>query len=202
MQAKHQPAIMFTVRQSLKLRLSSSIVRPHSLVVHTLPRLFIVPSLQNVAHSEGNTSLSRLSTFCTRSSGRDVQPVEAFELQPVASIDVLDEERRWVAAQVTAWLNEEWTPLDVHTALGNAAADAYCSLRVQGENEMGSILLGLSSQLMSFDFFDTFTDPFEVSNKVVELVMMRSGCDVCCTSPADKERMTRVSVDLEGGSQN
>lgn len=32
--------------------------------------------------------------------------------------------------------------------------------------------------------------------KVVELVMMRAGCDVCCTSDSDKERMDRVSLEL------
>jgi hypothetical protein len=36
---------------------------------------------------------------------------------------------------------------------------------------MGTVLMGLSSDLMAFDFTETFTGPFEVANKV--------GCSVC-----------------------
>lgn len=33
----------------------------------------------------------------------------------------------------------------------------------------------------------------QVANKVVEMLMMRSGIDVCCTSDDDVQRMERVS---------
>ena len=36
----------------------------------------------------------------------------------------------------------------------------------------------------------------QVANKVVELVMMKGGCDVCCTSEADRERMERIEAGL------
>ena len=31
---------------------------------------------------------------------------------------------------------------------------------------------------------------------MVELVMMKGGCDVCCTSEADRERMERIELSL------
>ena len=83
-----------------------------------------------------------------------------------------------VAAQVTAWLDEEWTPLEVHAALGRATGDAYYRLRagagagagaVTGDQISGSgrditdILLGLSTELMAFQLRETFTGPFEVN---------------------------------------
>ena len=37
----------------------------------------------------------------------------------------------------------------------------------------------------------------QVANKVVELVMMKGGCDVCCTSEADRERMERIAAGLD-----
>lgn len=37
----------------------------------------------------------------------------------------------------------------------------------------------------------------QVSNKVVEMLMMRSGIDVCCTSDEDVQRMQRL-----GGSDS
>lgn len=33
---------------------------------------------------------------------------------------------------ITLWLDEEWTPLEVHQRLGKAAAKAYAALRQQG----------------------------------------------------------------------
>lgn len=73
--------------------------------------------------------------------------------------------------QVTTWLDEEWTPLEVHARVGEAAASAYADLRAAGKQEMGDILLGLSSELLSVEaekrlFHDTFTGAFEVANKV------------------------------------
>jgi hypothetical protein len=63
---------------------------------------------------------------------------------------------------VALWLDEEWTPLDVHKDLGQAAAEAYGNLRGSGETDMGDLLLGLSNELMTFNFRETFTGPFEV----------------------------------------
>lgn len=123
--------------------------------------------------------------------------VEEFMLPSITSNEEFAKESRWVQRQVATWLNEEFTPLDIHADVGVAAAKAYCKLRAQGESEAGTILLGLSSELLNFNFRETFTSAFEVSNKVMEMVMMRSGCEVCCTSPGDKERLMRVSQELE-----
>ena len=40
---------------------------------------------------------------------------------------------------------------------------AYTSLRAQGEDDMGSLVLGMSNELLELDFRDTFTNAFEVS---------------------------------------
>lgn len=64
--------------------------------------------------------------------------------------------------QITTWLDEEWTPLPAHAVVGAATAEAYCRLRAKGENEVGSILLGLGAELLSVNFYDTFTSAFEV----------------------------------------
>jgi hypothetical protein len=37
-----------------------------------------------------------------------------------------------LAGMITLWLDEEWTPLEVHQRLGKAAAKAYATLRHQG----------------------------------------------------------------------
>ena len=67
-----------------------------------------------------------------------------------------------VAAQVTAWLDEEWAPLPVHAELGRATAAGYSRLRAAGGRDVTDVLLGLSAELMPFNFKETFTGPFEV----------------------------------------
>ncbi|GBF97236.1 hypothetical protein Rsub_09927 [Raphidocelis subcapitata] len=101
----------------------------------------------------------------------------------------------WIAGAVALWLDEEWTPQGVHQDLGRAAGDAYARIRAGGEDEMGGLLLGLSNELMGFgNWREAFVGPFDVANKVVEMLMMREGTDVCCTTDADRERLDRLSA--------
>jgi hypothetical protein len=54
----------------------------------------------------------------------------------------------------------------VHKDLGRVAGDAYARLRAAGEDEMGGLLMGLSNELMAFNYRECFVGPFDVSNKV------------------------------------
>lgn len=48
---------------------------------------------------------------------------------------------------------------------------AYKNLRIDGENDMVSILLGVNTQLMEFDFRETFVDSFAVSIKNLNSIL-------------------------------
>lgn len=137
-------------------------------------------------------------------------------------------------------------------------AQAYLRVRQQeGMSEMGDLVLGLATELMTcgFDFQPTFTSPFDVSpaplekrnsraaspsshqrpctplhprcmlpnparqtppatlttkppcpahqvsNKCVELLMLRQGCDVCCTSDSDRTAIQRFEAQLAAERQ-
>lgn len=58
---------------------------------------------------------------------------------------------------------------------------------------MADVVLDLSSELQTFNFRDAFVDAFEVSNKVVELMMQRQGIDVCCSTDQDASLTERYS---------
>jgi hypothetical protein len=78
-----------------------------------------------------------------------------------------------------AWQDDEWQVQDNHRDLGIAVGKAYRAVRSAGENDIGSILLSIASDLEAFDFYDTFTGNFEVANKAVELLMSKDGQEVC-----------------------
>lgn len=113
------------------------------------------------------------------------------------SVDELRQEAEWLADMVRLWLDEEWLPLDVHGDVGRATAQAYVKLRRQGASEAGDVLLGLGTELLGFDFSETFTSGFDVGNKSVELLMLRQGIAVCCTTEADRQAIQRYERQLE-----
>lgn len=102
---------------------------------------------------------------------------------------------------IAMWLDEEWTPLEVHKELGQAAGDAYVKCRQHGDDDVSSLVLSISNELLSFNYRETFTNAFEVGNKVVEMLMMRSGVDVCCTTEDDAARMQRFAASQDESSR-
>jgi len=123
-------------------------------------------------------------------------------LPRAADAAALEAEAGWLGDLMRFHLDEEWCPLDVHADLGRKLAEAYRAIRSGGEDELGGIILALSGELLAFDFTESFVNAFEVSNKAGELLMMRAGMEVCCTSPADAtliERFDRHRQAAAGG---
>lgn len=107
----------------------------------------------------------------------------------------LQEQEEWLANQVQSWLNDEWTELSIHQDLGRATAkvrslygklrfnkcsqrclisyvsilQAYRNARSQGKSEIGEVLLSISSDLLSFNFRETFVNAFDVSQHAIVL---------------------------------
>ena len=68
---------------------------------------------------------------------------------------------------------------------------AYTKLRQQGQDDVSDLVLELANELLTFNYRETFVNAFEVSNKVVQLLMIRQGCDVCCASADDLTAIER-----------
>ena len=83
--------------------------------------------------------------------------------------------------------------MDIHTDVGAATAAAYIKCRNDGANDMADLVLALSNELLAFDFTETFTGAFDVGNKVVELLMQRSGINVCCTGDGEESLIDRYA---------
>eukprot|EP00891_Asterochloris_glomerata_P005117 jgi/Astpho2/5117/Aster-06329 len=94
------------------------------------------------------------------------------------STEELQADEQYLAGAIAEWLDDEWTPLNVHRELGIAAGQAYTQVRRGGERELGAVLLGITTELLTFDFRETFVDPFAVGNKAAALLMERMGREV------------------------
>jgi hypothetical protein len=161
--------------------------------LHSQPHT-VLPCLRTWRSCSSHSSPQRRCTVLPRArSIDDIEPVPAATLPSLNSMDEVEYEAMWIAGMIRCWLDDEWTPLDVHRDLGEATARVYMDIRQEGvENEVGDVVLGIGAGLLDFNFRECFVGPFDVANKVAELLMLKkSGCDVCCVSEADKEAIER-----------
>ena len=75
------------------------------------------------------------------------------------------------AQAVAGW--RKWSLQEPHKELGLRAAEKCTSMRLEGCEDMGSLVMGVAADLIEFDFSDTFVNAFEVANKCSEILMMR-----------------------------
>ena len=52
--------------------------------------------------------------------------------------------------------------------------------RLEGENDVGSLLIAILSEMKSFDFTQSFYGEFAVANAVSDLLLESIGVDTCC----------------------
>lgn len=113
-------------------------------------------------------------------AGADADKVAGVTLAPVPDMPA---ERKWVSGVLRKWLDEEWTPLDCHVAIGERVSEIYINRRLAGDDDIGSIILAIGTGLIDeIDLWmESFTSSFEVANKLSELLMLRMDMEVCCT---------------------
>lgn len=93
----------------------------------------------------------------------------------------------------------EWSLQEPHKELGLRAAEKCTSMRLEGCEDMGSLVMGVAADLIEFDFSDTFVNAFEVANKCSEILMMREGYEVCCINKDDMSRQARYEEMVANG---
>lgn len=107
-----------------------------------------------------------------------------------------------MAGMVELWLDENWERgAAINRAIGEAAAASYearwCEVSSgasTSEEAFGGLVLAMAEDLLGFDFSDSFVSAFEVANKVIEMLMLREGVDVCCVSEEDLTRADRYEA--------
>lgn len=104
------------------------------------------------------------------------EPVEDGVILPTLPGEQLAEERDWLQKEITNWLDTEWeqgSPQPIHSEIGQRAAQIYYRLRMEGENDLTSILFALGGGLETMDFSRAFVGPWNVANKVSELLLLQ-----------------------------
>lgn len=104
-----------------------------------------------------------------------LEPVEdGIKLPPLQSPEHLEEETGWLEMQIREWLDIEWEqgePQQIHADIGVRAGQVYKRQRMEGEDDLSSVLLAIGLELEGMDFSSAFVGPWNVANKTAEFLL-------------------------------
>lgn len=91
-----------------------------------------------------------------------------------------EQEGRWLHSALLNWLNQEFIPEQVNRQIAERAAQIFVRQRMEGENDLGSLVIAIVTEMESFDFSESFFSEFAVANAVSDLLLDSLGIDRCC----------------------
>lgn len=105
------------------------------------------------------------------------QPLTPITLPPLENPQL---EGDWLQSRLLAWLNAEYLPEPANVAIARRVSQVFVRHRLEGEDDLGSLVMAILTELQSFDFSDSFYSEFTVANAVGDLLCDRLGIDRCC----------------------
>jgi hypothetical protein len=88
----------------------------------------------------------------------------------------------WLQQALQQWLNEEFLPEPVNDVIAHRAASIYRRQRMEGEDDVGCLLMAILTEMQAFDFSKSFYSEFAVANAVSDLLLKQFlGITPCCS---------------------
>jgi len=89
-------------------------------------------------------------------------------------------EGEWLQVVLQRWLDEEFLPEPANQQIAQRAAQIFVRQRMEGENDLGALVIALISEMQAFDFSKSFYGEFAIANAVSDLLLESLGIDRCC----------------------
>jgi hypothetical protein len=105
------------------------------------------------------------------------EPIQAVTLPPLRNPQ---QEGEWLQAGLLRWLDQEFIPEAVNQHIAERAAQVFVRQRMEGENDLGSLVIAIVTEMQAFDFSSSFFSEFAVANAVSDLILDSLGVDRCC----------------------
>jgi hypothetical protein len=105
------------------------------------------------------------------------QPITPITLPPV---EKPQQEGEWLQAALVKWLDEEFIPETVNQEIAQRASQIFVRQRMEGENDLGSLVIAILTEMQAFDFSKSFFSEFAIANAVSDLLLDSLGIDRCC----------------------
>ncbi|NET01750.1 MAG: hypothetical protein F6K62_14770 [Sphaerospermopsis sp. SIO1G2] len=105
------------------------------------------------------------------------EPIPPITLPPADNPQL---EGEWLQKQLLIWLNTEFIPEPVNSTIAQRAAQIFIRQRMEGENDLGSLVIAIVTEMQAFDFSKSFYGEFAIANAVSDLLLDSLGIDRCC----------------------
>ncbi len=96
------------------------------------------------------------------------------------AIEHPEQEGQWLKEALQKWLNEEFIPETVNEEIAQQASQIFVRQRLEGENELGALVVAIVTEMQAFDFSGSFYGEFAIANAVSDLILDSLGYDRCC----------------------
>ena len=106
--------------------------------------------------------------------------VEPIPLITLPSLQDPFKEGEWLQNNLQAWLNTEFIPEAINTTIAERATQIYVRQRLEGENDLGSLVIAIVTEMQAFDFRESFYSEFAIANAVSDLILDSLGINRCC----------------------
>ncbi|MEA5533843.1 hypothetical protein [Crocosphaera sp. XPORK-15E] len=106
-----------------------------------------------------------------------VEPIPPITLPPIRHPQ---QEGEWLQIALQNWLDQEFIPEKVNENIAKRAAQIFVRQRLEGENDLGSLVIAIVTEMQAFDFRESFFSEFAVANAVSDLILDSLGIDRCC----------------------
>jgi hypothetical protein len=106
-----------------------------------------------------------------------VQPIPPITLPP---IEDSVQEGEWLKTALHEWLNREFIPELINEKIAHRASQIFVRQRLEGENDLGSLVIAIITEMQAFDFRESFYSEFAIANAVSDLILDSLGIDRCC----------------------
>ncbi len=105
------------------------------------------------------------------------EPIPPITLPPAT--DAV-KEGAWLRTALETWLDREFIPEAIHGIIAQRAAQIYTRQRMEGENDLGSLVIAILTEMQGFNFKESFVGEFTIANAVSDLILASLGIDNRC----------------------
>ncbi|MDF5717953.1 MAG: hypothetical protein PUP93_29835 [Rhizonema sp. NSF051] len=105
------------------------------------------------------------------------EPIPPITLPPSKNPEL---EGEWLRQRLHPWLDKEFIPEAVNQNIAERVAKIFVRQRMEGENDLGSLVLAIVTEMQGFDFSKSFYGEFAIANAVSDLLLESLGIDKCC----------------------
>lgn len=105
------------------------------------------------------------------------QPIPPITLPPIKDPAL---EGRWLKQALHNWMNQEFIPEPINETIALRASQIFVRQRLEGENDLGSLVIAVVTEMQAFDFRESFYSEFAIANAMSDLILDSLGIERCC----------------------